>query len=337
MAEFVVAAVFLAAGAVSAAVSPLAFRAAVLLALALASAGLGLLVRLERSHGSAVAVLGWVLGVPAVVAVAATGLLLIAAACYLLHRWGPQLPQLAALLTGCVLVGTVVANAVVPVVRESGFTDAMIVVDALVGYGTALFVCFAGYALAWGRRRTRPGHGTTHLLVLGAGLVQDRPGRLLTRRLNKALELDAALAAAGEAPPRLVVSGGRGEDEPCSEADAMARYLARHGVAKDRVLREERSRNTEENLRYSAELMARTDGPDYRCTAVTSSFHVYRTMLLARQNAVPVRVVGARTSPAYWLAATLRELVAVLWADRAVFLLLSIALAMPVTTTLLSR
>jgi uncharacterized SAM-binding protein YcdF (DUF218 family) len=65
---------------------------------------------------------------------------------------------------------------------------------------------------------------------------------------------------------------------------------------------------------------------------VTSGFHVYRTTLLARRVGVPVHVVGAPTSPAYWLAATLREFAAILWLDRLPLVGLSLLLAVPVAT-----
>jgi hypothetical protein len=56
--------------------------------------------------------------------------------------------------------------------------------------------------------------------------------------------------------------------------------------------------------------------------------------LLARRVGVPVHVVGAPTSPAYWLAATLREFAAILWLERFLLVGLSLLLAVPVTTAL---
>jgi uncharacterized SAM-binding protein YcdF (DUF218 family) len=101
-------------------------------------------------------------------------------------------------------------------------------------------------------------------------------------------------------------------------------------VADDRIVREDRSVNTGQNLRFSAALVDGTT-PGHRATVVTSGFHVYRTTLLARRVGVPVHVVGAPTSPAYWLAATLREFAAVLWLDR-LLVGLSLLLAVPVAT-----
>ncbi|MEU1315003.1 YdcF family protein [Streptomyces tibetensis] len=185
------------------------------------------------------------------------------------------------------------------------------------------------------RGRSTPLPDTTHVVVLGAGLNDDRPGPLLTRRLERALSIDAARVPDA---PRVVfvVSGGQGDDEVRSEADAMADYLRGRGVPDDRIVREDRSVNTGQNLRFSAALVEGVT-PGYRATVVTSGFHVYRTALLARRVGVSVHVVGAPTSPAYWLAATLREFAAILWLDRLPLVGLSLLLAVPVATAVFAH
>lgn len=167
------------------------------------------------------------------------------------------------------------------------------------------------------------------------------PGSTATARpaadpqAERALAIDAARAP--DTPGVVfVVSGGQGDDEVRSEADAMADYLRGRGVPADRIVREERSVNTGQNLRFSAALVDGTT-PGYRATVVTSGFHVYRTTLLARRVGVHVHVVGAPTSPAYWLAATLREFAAVLWLDRLPLIGLSLLLAVPVATAVFQR
>nr|WP_240496537.1 ElyC/SanA/YdcF family protein [Streptomyces torulosus] len=103
--------------------------------------------------------------------------------------------------------------------------------------------------------------------------------------MERALAIDAARA---QDTPRVVfvVSGGQGDDEVRSEADAMADYLRGRGVPADQIVREDRSVNTGQNLRFSAALVDGTT-PGHRATVVTSGFHVYRTTLLARRVDVP--------------------------------------------------
>jgi uncharacterized SAM-binding protein YcdF (DUF218 family) len=149
------------------------------------------------------------------------------------------------------------------------------------------------------------------VVVLGAGLHDgDRVPPLLASRLDRARRVYQALAGRREASPLLIVSGGQGHDERISEAEAMARYLIERGVPADHVLREDRSRTTEENLRFSHAIMSELK-PDYRCLVVTNNFHVFRAALTARRTGVRGQVIGAPTAAYFWPNATIREFAAV--------------------------
>ncbi|MFM9596596.1 YdcF family protein [Streptomyces scabiei] len=322
--EYLAAVVFAAGAVVHALLAPHRFSAAVLFCLAVTSAGLGVTGRSAAAHPA----IATVLVAAALLLVLALGLLLLADGVVLVRRHGPQAALLATGAAGCALLSVLGLNAVSHAVGGEAFGALVVAANAAASYFTVLFLAFAGYVFVQGR--STPPAETTHVVVLGAGLNGDRPGPLLTRRLERALEVDAARAPD---TPRVVfvVSGGQGDDEVRSEADAMADHLRRRGVPADQIVREDRSVNTGQNLRFSAALMDGTSA-GHRATVVTSGFHVYRTTLLARRAGVSVHVVGAPTSPAYWLAATLREFAAVLWLDRLPLVGLSLLLAVPVAT-----
>jgi uncharacterized SAM-binding protein YcdF (DUF218 family) len=109
----------------------------------------------------------------------------------------------------------------------------------------------------------------------------------------------------------LIVSGGKGSDERLSEAEAMANYLVEGGFPADRILKEDQSRTTEENLLYSASLMRQNRPEGYRCVVVTNDFHSYRAALIARDLGVPAQVVGSPTAAYFLPSATIREFIAV--------------------------
>ncbi|MFJ9844470.1 YdcF family protein [Kitasatospora sp. NPDC101155] len=177
-------------------------------------------------------------------------------------------------------------------------------------------VLLGGYVLLWllgflgcalhQRRRPVPA-GSDYLVVLGAALDGCGPAPTLAARLDAALERFAAEEAAGYAP-LLLVTGGKGLHEECTEAAAMARYLIARGVPAERIRREERAVNTAENLRFSAALMA-AERPGYRCTVVTSGFHTVRSALAARRAGAPGRVLGADGPLAHGPYQLLREAV----------------------------
>lgn len=115
------------------------------------------------------------------------------------------------------------------------------------------------------------------VIVLGCQVRGETPTTMLCDRLNAALEL---LEADPEAI--CVVSGGQGPQEHISEAEAMRRYLNERGIADGRIIPEPRSTSTEENLRFSAELLAER-GFDGHIVIVTNEFHQYRADIYARR------------------------------------------------------
>ncbi|MEU8510717.1 YdcF family protein [Kitasatospora sp. NPDC048722] len=185
----------------------------------------------------------------------------------------------------------------------------LIVAVLLGGYALLWLLGFLGRALHY-RRRPVP-DDADYVVVLGAGLHGCDVTPLLAARLDAALERFAAAEAAGRAP-LLLVTGGPHKSAPheeCTEAAAMARYLLARGVPAGRIRREERATDTVENLRFSAALMA-AERPGYRCTVVTSGFHVLRSAAAARRAGAPGRVAAADGLLAHGPYLLLREAVA---------------------------
>lgn len=91
----------------------------------------------------------------------------------------------------------------------------------------------------------------------------------------------------------------------------MADYLTDSGFPADRLLLEDRSRNTEQNLDYSTALLAERgiQGP---IAAVTNNFHAFRAALLMRRLGIAGYSVGSPTARYYWPSAVIREFIAVL-------------------------
>ncbi|MER5862913.1 YdcF family protein [Kitasatospora sp. NPDC002040] len=177
------------------------------------------------------------------------------------------------------------------------------------GYLAFLLLCFLGYSWVYGRLPVR--RDVDFVVVLGAGLIDGiRVPPLLASRLDRGFDLCAAQDARGR-PPVLVVSGGKGSDEQVPEAVAMADYLTARGLAADRIRLEDRSRNTAENMEFSAAVMS-AEREHYHCVVVTNDFHVLRTALITRRAGVPGQVTGSPTPGYYWPSAVLREFVAVL-------------------------
>jgi uncharacterized SAM-binding protein YcdF (DUF218 family) len=186
----------------------------------------------------------------------------------------------------------------------------------LFGYVSFLFVSYVLYAFLYGRMPVR--RDADFVVVLGSGLRKDgRVPPLLASRLERGRAVYQALVPRGAAGPLLIVSGGKGDDERVPEAEAMARYLTERGFPASRVVREDRSRTTEENIAFSRAIMDQ-HRPGGRCVIVTSSYHVFRAAILARQAGVDGQVTGAPVAAYYWPSAMLREFAAVFLSYKAV-------------------
>lgn len=114
------------------------------------------------------------------------------------------------------------------------------------------------------------------MIILGCSVKPWGPSILLQDRLDKALDY------LEEHPDMtVVVSGGQGVDEPMTEAQAMYDYLTRRGVNGAKILLEERSVNTFENLTYSMEILA-NEGYDVTAdmVVVSNGFHLTRVRML---------------------------------------------------------
>ncbi len=127
-------------------------------------------------------------------------------------------------------------------------------------------------------------------VVLGAQVNGQTPSKILRERL------DAALALAEENPDMiLILSGSKGSGEEITEAQAMRNYLTTHGVSFERLLLEEKSTDTLENLYYSMKIAAENQlHPDSICI-VTSEFHCARACYLAHRLGLTARCFPAET------------------------------------------
>ncbi len=139
-----------------------------------------------------------------------------------------------------------------------------------------------------------------YILVLGAQIRKDGPSKALRYRLEKACEY------MNEHPDCLcILSGGQGANEPEAEADGMCRYLVSRGISRDRLILEDRSRNTVENVRNSMELF---DPEADRIGIISNNFHMYRSIHIAKKQGIRhVRAIPAGSDPLFLPNNVLRE------------------------------
>lgn len=232
-------------------------------------------------------------------------LALIANGLVMWRREGHRLANSLSLLAGLAIAGTAVLLFVTGP-STNPWVDAPVgSIAFVVAYTGFVFGCFLGYSLLYGRLRRR--RGFSAIIVLGAGLDGAKVPPLLESRLTRAIRLYRRESAA----PLLVVSGGQGPGETTTEAAAMREHLLRHGVPAERIVLEDRATSTEENLRFSTELLDERTRRGH-LAAVTNNYHVFRTALTARRLGLRLDVAGAPTAWYFLPSAFLREFGALL-------------------------
>ncbi len=173
----------------------------------------------------------------------------------------------------------------------------------LVAVGAVLFVIVEGCIIS--HYRDKGEEDMDYIIVLGAQMKEKGPSAVLQFRLDAAYEY-----LLHNEETICIVSGGQGRNEPCSEAEGMYSYLTEKGIAPERILREERSTDTSENIAYSAELIGRTD---VSVGIVTNNFHVFRGLHLARAAGFEnVCGIAARSNVYFQLNNMVREFFGVL-------------------------
>ena len=140
--------------------------------------------------------------------------------------------------------------------------------------GFTLFGTVEGLILS--KYNAAPQPGADYLIVIGAQWKPEGPSEVLRRRLDKAAKY------LKENPDTIViVSGGQGSDEPISEAAGMRQYLVNSGISDERILVEDSSTNTMENLVFSGRLL---DKSSDRVVIVTNNFHMFRALQIAQKQ-----------------------------------------------------
>ena len=140
-------------------------------------------------------------------------------------------------------------------------------------------------------------------VVLGAQVQESGPSVILSGRINAAekyLKKNTKASA--------VLSGGQGDDEPMSEAEAIYNKLNNKGISSNRLYLESKSTNTTENLEYSLKIIK-----DYKLNddiaVVTDGFHQLRVNIIASQLDLKQNVgaVNSDTSFIYLPTFVVRE------------------------------
>lgn len=152
-----------------------------------------------------------------------------------------------------------------------------------------------------------------YIIVLGAGLINGNEcSPLLKGRVNKGIErywkqINRGIDAV------LVMSGGQGPDELIPESVAMKNYAIEKGIPEDKIVCEEQSTTTLENMQYSKDIILgiNPECEDSEICFVTSNYHVFRAAHYIRRVGLKSNGEGCKTAGYFLPNALIREYLAI--------------------------
>lgn len=175
------------------------------------------------------------------------------------------------------------------------------IVRSVLAIGFALCILGAGAVSAFmlSAAFKSPDEQAHTVLILGCQVIGQEPSKMLRYRLDAAQRY---LQEHPDAP--VVVSGGKNQKEEYSEAQIMQKELMESGIAQDRIYLEDRSSNTDENIRFSTQVISENNLPA-NIAISTDSFHQLRAAVYAERNGLAPSALTSKTPPcllpSYWV------------------------------------
>lgn len=181
-------------------------------------------------------------------------------------------------------------------------------------YFMLAFLNFLSASILYNLRR--PKYNQDYIIVLGAGLINgQKVGRLLSNRIQRAMNFANKQLALGGKRPILVFSGGQGKDEASSEALAMQKWAIENGYPETFTLLEDKSTTTLENMRFSKTIID-LDNRGTNILFSSNNYHIFRAGMFARMVGVNAQGIGGKTAWYFLPNAFLREFIAILMLNK---------------------
>jgi len=229
------------------------------------------------------------------------------------------------LMTGTVIpvfIGNILqTNPYLNVHEESGIGHLIeMAVDSASFIVVAYLECILIGSILYGIKAARhiPRFDKDYILILGCQIRKDGTlTPLLQSRADRALDFGKMQKEAAGKDIKYVPSGGQGRDEVMAEADAIKEYLLSRGIPEDRIIAENKSLNTIENIRNSMNLIKEDfDGENPEAAFSTTNYHVFRSGMIASQQGFKLEGIGSKTKSYFWINAFVREYIAMLSEER---------------------
>ncbi|WP_284139548.1 MULTISPECIES: YdcF family protein [unclassified Virgibacillus] len=177
----------------------------------------------------------------------------------------------------------------------------MTIIIIIVGIALLLFCLYAHVQIKKTANRTTP-QDMPYIIVLGAKVNGDEMSLSLLYRAKKALTY-----LQDNPQTKVIASGGQGAGEDISEAAALKQYFIEKGIDEERILVEDQSTSTYENLAFVKELYGIEEA-----VITSNDFHLYRAIENAKDVGIKGYPLAAKTPNIVKWKLYIREYAAIL-------------------------
>ena len=155
-----------------------------------------------------------------------------------------------------------------------------------------------------------PSYDKDFVIILGSKIKSDGTlTPLLKGRVDRALEFAKNQKENTNKDIIYIPSGGKGSDEIISEGEAIKRYLIEQGIEEDKIIVENRSVNTKENMLFSKNKINKVN-KNGKIAFSTTNYHVFRSGVIANREGIDVEGMGSKTKWYFYTNALIREFIA---------------------------
>ena len=188
-------------------------------------------------------------------------------------------------------------------------------------YSASLLECIFMFIMLTAAISTKykPSYDKDYLMILGCGIRDDGSlTPLLKGRVDSAINFEKEQFESTGKHAKFIPSGGQGPDEVISESEAMKRYLLEQGIPEDRILMEDKSVNTWQNIGFSKKVIEKDAGSadGVKTAFATTNYHIFRGYTLSAEHKLDAQGISAKTKWYFFPNAFLREFVGLLAARK---------------------
>lgn len=235
----------------------------------------------------------------------------------LIYKEGLVLQNILGIVFGAsVVLGAIASQYIFDITKNIEFINYQIYIKKFIDIGLNSILCYF-YCLTLATlycnikaAKNKPDFDKDYVIILGSKIKDNGTlTPILQARVDKAIEFAKEQKNKTNRDIVFVPSGGKGKDEIISEAEAMKNYLIERGIDPKRIIIEDKSINTYQNITFSKKKIDENNKSG-KIIFATTNYHVFRSGVIANNEGIECEGIGSATKWYFYTNAVIREFIA---------------------------